>query len=206
VAAWIAGLTLVPWSTRLTRALPAQETATVAALLIADSLTVGAVLGALIWVRRLVVSPPADHQTWRTTAAGVRGGVGAALITGAAIHLLCWHLIAHPTDLSRIALGGLYAGLSLPFFATLDAAITRTIASRAGQAIFILLAAGSVALLAPQLALRMGVLPIYLLSAALGLLALSLAGGASSAWGTIGRACFAALLFGRAIAVTCPLF
>lgn len=206
LGAWIAGLLLAPWWAVLTRALPGQETGSVGAVLASQTVTLAAALSGLGWFGARVAAPAAARGDRDLTASGVGAGAGFAFLMGAAIHLLCWHLVAFPTDRSRLALWGVYAVLSLPLFAMLDAVSMRATRSSALRAVVLLVAAASLALAAPLLALRMGVVPIYLLAATLVPIALSIAGEVSLSWGTAGRACFGALIFGRAIAVTCPLF
>jgi len=206
LGAWSLGLLCAPLWAGLTRALPAQETGAVGAVLASTTATLAAVLCAFVWRGDRGAVLAAANGGPIAVGPGAWSGVRFALSMAAAIHLLIWHLIACPFDRSRLAMWGLFAVLSLPLFALLDATVVRATPSWTLRAALGLVAAASLALAAPWLSLRMGVVPIYLLSATLVPIALSMAGHVSAAWGTVGRACFGALIFGRAIAVTCPLF
>ena len=168
----------------------------------------GALALALIALAGLGMPSPAQPATrgYWSVVGGAFAGAGYAVVLFAGVHVLGWHLIAFPTDATRIALWGFYALVSLPFFAVVEAVMARATGSRIAHAGALLAAAISLAFAAPVLAARMGVVPVYLLAAAVVLLALSVAGGVSSTWGVAGRAILAAVVLGRAIAVTCPLF
>lgn len=205
VGAWTGGLLLAPTLPAMSRWLPGQETASVVAVALglASLLAVAALL--LASLERVAGSQDGDGDR-----SPFQDGLGKAVVWSvvllAGIHILCWNVAAPPTDLQRLALWGFYGLASMPLFWLLDRVLLATHATGWGRAIALLACSLSLAISAPLLAARMAVVPLYLLAATVGVQALSLAGGRARAWGGAGRAAFGAIVFGRLIATTCPLY
>jgi dienelactone hydrolase len=203
--AWTGGLLLAPTLPAMSRWLPGQETASVAAVALGLSLLLafGAVL--LASLDRL-----AGSQVGCGDRSPSRGGLArAAAWSGvllAGIHILCWNVAAPPTDHQRLALWGFFGLASMPLFWLLDRLLMATHATAVGRAAGLLACGLSLIVSAPLMAARMAVVPIYLLAATIGVQALAVAGGRSGSWGSLGRAAFGAIVFGRLIATTCPLY
>lgn len=204
-AVWGASLGIAPWVSGAMPELPAQETRSLGSLLVSIAGLLSFALLVVARFRSRPISTPRAHSGTNSLS-GVGRGLTYALLMWASIHVLCWNLVACPTDGTRLALWAFYAMLALPFFAALDAIAGSISDSRPMFASVLALAAVFLVLGAPLLAARMGVLPVYLLAATIFMLVLSLLGGISSSWGLLGRAVFGALFLGRAIAVTCPLY